>query len=59
MLNLLPEVRTDLYDEAFFYPAIDDGFHYWRFVVGQAEVHQVLFCELLGERIQIADVALQ
>ena len=58
MLNLLPKVGADLHDEAFFYPAIDDGFHYWRFVVGQAEVHQVLFCELLGECIQIADVTL-
>ena len=41
MLFLLPEVGVDLYDEALFYPAVDDGLHYWRLVVGQTEVHQI------------------
>ena len=58
MLNLLPEVGVDLYDEALFHPAVDDGLHYGRLVVGHSEVHQVLLRELLGECVQIADVTL-
>ena len=41
ILALLPEVGTHLDDETFFYPAIYDGLHYWRLVVGEAEVHQI------------------
>lgn len=57
-LDLLPEVGVDLHDEAFLHPAVDDGLHYRRLVVGQSEVHQVFFRELLGQRIQIAHVTL-
>ena len=59
LLDFLPEVGVGFYDETFFHPAVDDGLYYWRLVVGQTEVYQVLLRELLGQRIQIVDVALR
>lgn len=57
--ELLPEVGVDLLDQFFLDPAADDGLHYRRLAIGQAEVHQVFFRKLLGERIQIADISLR
>ena len=54
MLNLLPEVGVDLYDEALFHPAVDDGLHYWRLVVGQTEIHHLLFRERYSSLVQHA-----
>ena len=54
MLNLLPEVGVDLYDEAFFHPAVDDGLHYGRLVVGHSEVHHLLFRERYSSLVQHA-----
>ena len=55
---LLPKVGADLFNLAFFHPATDDGLHHRRIAIGQTQGHQVLLRELLGQGIQIADVAL-
>ena len=59
LLHLLPEVGGGLRDKPFFHPTVDDGFHYRRLVVGQTEADQVLLRKLLGECIQVAEVALR
>ena len=51
---LPPEVGADLLDEAFLCPAVDDGFHHGRLVVGQTQCHEVFFRKLFGEDIEKA-----
>jgi len=57
LVALLPEVSANLDDLALLSPTVDDGLHHRRFSIGQAHIHQVLLRKLLGQRIQIADVA--
>ena len=54
---LPPEVGARLHDLALLHPAVDDGAHHRRLVAGQTQAYQVFLGELLGEGIEIADVA--
>ena len=55
---LAPEVGANLINLALLYPSVDDGFYYRRLIVSEAQGYQILLRELLGQRIQIADVTL-
>ena len=58
LADLSPEVGADLHDQPLLHPTIDDGLHNRRLAVGDAQVHKILFGELHGKGLQIAEVAL-
>ena len=57
LADLAPEVGADLFDFSLLFPAPSNSLHYWRFVVSEAKGDQILLREILGQGIQIADIA--